>query len=56
MQYEFIEIFSGKGHFSAKKAEHVLKREYYRAQLKEEVEKCMAHCIPCVLANIKGSK
>lgn len=56
MQTEIIESVHKKGHFSAKKTEEVLKKDYYIPQLTAKTEKVVKNCIPCILTNRKAGK
>lgn len=56
MQNEVIQAVHHKGHLSAKRTEDVIRREYFMPDVKKKVEKFIANCIPCILANRKHGK
>lgn len=56
MQNEVIQAVHHRGHLSVKRTEDAIRKEYFMPDLKKKVEKLIANCIPCILANRKQGK
>lgn len=56
MQMEIIKNAHEQGHFSVKKTEDLLKKDYYIPKLRERIEKVINNCISCILVNRKQGK
>lgn len=56
MQTEIIRRAHEVGHFSVKKTEEMINREFYIPKLKEKIQTVIGNCIPCILGNRKEGK
>lgn len=56
MQREIIKQTHDKGHFSVKKIEQLLKKEFWFTHMKERIEKVIRNCVSCILAERKHGK
>lgn len=56
LETDIIRVIHEKGHFAAKRTEELVRQEYFIRDLKENVSKCIASCVPCILMNRKEGK
>ena len=56
MQDEIIKSAHEQGHFSVRKTEDLINKEYYIHKAREKIEKIIRNCVPCILANRKQGK
>lgn len=57
MQIQVIrKAHEDNGHFSVKKTEEIIKRDYWINEVKRKIESVVRNCIPCILAERKRGK
>lgn len=56
MQLQLVRSVHERGHFSAKKIEDIVRREYAVEKLSEICAQVIANCVPCILSSRKMGK
>jgi len=56
MQHEIIRRAHEKRHFTIKRIEEEVKREFFIPNLHTKIEKCIMNCVKCILINKKSGK
>lgn len=56
MQREIVKQTHDRGHFSVKKVEQLLKKEFWFTHMREKIEKVIRNCVSCILVERKHGK